>query len=123
MSSTSALNCIDSPSEMVLRIERILSPMRRSSYIQFSAFQIGMAACVDGSGLGFMAFIGRIAFYNTAMSDRYFEDYVLNEQRETSGRTITEADIVFHAGHTGDFFPHHLDAEFAKTTSFGQRIA
>ena len=28
-----------------------------------------------------------------------------------------------HAGHTGDFFPHHMDAEFAKTTPFGQRIA
>ncbi len=28
-----------------------------------------------------------------------------------------------HAGHTGDFFPHHMDAEFAKTTPFGQRVA
>jgi acyl dehydratase len=57
------------------------------------------------------------------MSARYFEDYLLNERRETSGRTITEADIVFHAGHTGDFYPHHMDAEFCKTTPFGQRIA
>src|SRR2546421_5870275 len=57
------------------------------------------------------------------MSARYFEDYVLNEQRETSGRTITEADVVFHAGHTGDFYPHHVDAEFCKTTAFGQRVA
>jgi acyl dehydratase len=53
----------------------------------------------------------------------YFEDLELNSLRETTGRTITEADIVFHAGHTGDFFPHHMDAEFAKTTPFGQRIA
>ena len=30
---------------------------------------------------------------------------------------------MIHAGHSGDFFPHHLDAEFAKTTRFGQRIA
>src|SRR5436190_6888550 len=57
------------------------------------------------------------------MHARYFEDYVLNEQRETSGRTITEADVVFHAGHTGDFYPHHMDAEFCKTTPFGQRVA
>jgi acyl dehydratase len=57
------------------------------------------------------------------MSERFFEDYVLNEPRETSGRTITEADVVIHAGHSGDFYPHHVDAEFAKTTSFGQRIA
>jgi acyl dehydratase len=28
-----------------------------------------------------------------------------------------------HAGHTGDFFPHHLDAEWCKTQPFGQRIA
>lgn len=53
----------------------------------------------------------------------YFEDYEVGSVRETIGRTITEADIVIHAGQTGDFFPHHMDAEFAKTTSFGQRIA
>lgn len=53
----------------------------------------------------------------------YFEDYVVGAQRVTSGRTITETDIVVHAGHTGDFFPHHVDAEFARNTQFGQRIA
>lgn len=53
----------------------------------------------------------------------YFEDYELNSVRHTHGRTITETDFVVHAGHSGDFFPHHLDAEFAKTTPFGQRIA
>ncbi|MER9627527.1 MaoC/PaaZ C-terminal domain-containing protein [Mesorhizobium sp. M0296] len=53
----------------------------------------------------------------------YFEDYRIGSSRMTSGRTITETDFVVHAGHTGDFFPHHLDAEFMKTTPFGQRIA
>src|SRR4051812_28852323 len=53
----------------------------------------------------------------------YYEDYVVGSQRETSGRTITEVDLVIHAGHSGDYFPHHVDAEFAKTTPFGQRIA
>jgi acyl dehydratase len=53
----------------------------------------------------------------------YFEDYALNSVRLTSGRTITETDFVVHAGHTGDFFPHHMDAEFAKTLPGGQRIA
>ncbi len=53
----------------------------------------------------------------------YFEDYQLGDERVTGGRTITEADFVIHAGQTGDFFPHHMDAEFAKTTDFGQRIA
>ena len=54
---------------------------------------------------------------------RYFEDFAVGETRTTSGRTITETDFVVHAGHTGDFFPHHMDAEFARTTPFGQRIA
>jgi acyl dehydratase len=53
----------------------------------------------------------------------YFEDYAVGAQRKTSGRTITETDVVVHAGHSGDFFPHHVDAEFARTTRFGQRIA
>lgn len=53
----------------------------------------------------------------------YFEDYQVGQQRLTMGRTITETDFVVHAGHTGDFFPHHLDAEFMKTHEFGQRIA
>lgn len=38
-------------------------------------------------------------------------------------KTISEADIVLFAGVTGDFNPLHLDAEYAKTTRFGERIA
>ncbi len=53
----------------------------------------------------------------------HYEDYELNAVRTTTGRTITETDFVVHAGHTGDFFPHHMDAEFAKTLLGGQRIA
>ncbi|MCK4204244.1 dehydratase [Brucella pituitosa] len=53
----------------------------------------------------------------------YFEDYELGSERITYGRTITETDFVVHAGHTGDFFPHHMDVEFAKTLPGGQRIA
>jgi acyl dehydratase len=53
----------------------------------------------------------------------YFEDYEIGFSRTTLGRTITETDFVVHAGHTGDFFPHHMDAEYMKTTPFGQRIA
>lgn len=53
----------------------------------------------------------------------YFEDYQVGALRVTLGRTITETDFVVHAGHTGDFFPHHMDAEFMKTQDFGQRIA
>ncbi|MCD7107517.1 dehydratase [Rhizobium sp. DKSPLA3] len=53
----------------------------------------------------------------------YFEDYELGHQRLTTGRTMTETDFVVHAGHTGDFFPHHMDSEFARTLPGGQRIA
>lgn len=57
------------------------------------------------------------------MVTRYFEDYQTSSTRETLGRTITEADIVIHAGQTGDFYPHHMDAEWCKTQYFGRRIA
>lgn len=53
----------------------------------------------------------------------YFEDHETGQRRTTSGRTITETDIVVHAGHTGDFFPHHVDAAWAAKSEFGQRIA
>ena len=53
----------------------------------------------------------------------YFEEYELGSTRQSYGRTLTEADIVLHAGQTGDFYPHHMDAEFAKTLPGGQRMA
>ena len=54
---------------------------------------------------------------------QYFDDYVIGSSRTSHGRTITEADIVLHAGQTGDFYPHHMDKEFCATQPFGQRIA
>ncbi len=55
--------------------------------------------------------------------EQYFEDYVQGDSRRTLGRTITETDIVLHAGQTGDFYPHHMDAEWCRTQEFGERIA
>jgi acyl dehydratase len=55
--------------------------------------------------------------------DRHYDDIAIGERRDTTGRTITEADIVLHAGQTGDFFPHHMDAEWMATQPAGQRIA
>ena len=57
------------------------------------------------------------------MTEILYDDYDLNKEIETFGRTITEADIVLHAGQTGDFYPHHMDAEWCKTQPFQQRIA
>jgi len=55
--------------------------------------------------------------------EKYLEDYEVGASRMTAGRTITEADIVLHAGQTGDFYPHHVDAQWCATQPFKQRIA
>jgi acyl dehydratase len=57
------------------------------------------------------------------MSEQFFEDYEIGFTRLSTGRTITEADIVLHAGQTGDFFPHHMDKEWCATQDFKERIA
>ncbi|MBP3963844.1 MaoC family dehydratase [Paenibacillus lignilyticus] len=57
------------------------------------------------------------------MKSIFYDDYEIGAVRNTFGRTITETDIVLHAGQTGDFYPHHMDAEWCKTQPFGQRIA
>ncbi|MCX6429467.1 MAG: MaoC/PaaZ C-terminal domain-containing protein [Actinobacteria bacterium] len=54
---------------------------------------------------------------------QYWEEIEVGSLRISSGRTITETDIVVHAGQTGDFYPHHMDAEWCKTQVFGQRVA
>jgi acyl dehydratase len=57
------------------------------------------------------------------MPSQYFEDYEVGSTRHTLGRTLTETDIVLHAGQSGDFYPHHMDAEWCKEQDFRQRIA
>jgi len=54
---------------------------------------------------------------------KYFEDFVVGEKIVTRARTVTEADIVNFAAFTGDWYPLHVDAEYAKSTRFGERIA
>lgn len=43
--------------------------------------------------------------------------------KASMSKTVTEFDIYTFAGVTGDFNPVHIDAEFAKTTMFKERIA
>jgi len=38
-------------------------------------------------------------------------------------KTVTETDVAFFAAISGDFNPVHVDAEFAKTSLFGARVA
>ena len=44
-------------------------------------------------------------------------------QSAETAKTITEADIMSFAQVTGDFNPVHIDAEAAKASPFGERIA
>ncbi len=53
----------------------------------------------------------------------YFEDFKIGMKITTPARTITETDIINFAGLSGDFNALHTDAEFAKQTMFGKRIA
>ena len=53
----------------------------------------------------------------------YFEEFEAGYEIVTSSRTVTETDIVTFAGVSGDFNQIHIDAEFARTTPFEQRIA
>lgn len=41
----------------------------------------------------------------------------------TFSKTLTEQELVLFAAVSGDINPVHLDAEFAKTSMFGERIA
>ena len=56
----------------------------------------------------------------TEESDR--KDFLIGE-RASFGKTITEADINTFAGLIGDFNPIHVDAEYARKSRFGRRIA
>ena len=53
----------------------------------------------------------------------YFEDLRIGEVFDSATRTITEADIVNFAGLSADYNRLHVDAEYAKGTAYGQRIA
>jgi len=53
----------------------------------------------------------------------YFEEFVLGQEILSPARTVTETDVVQFAGLSGDYNVLHTDAEFAKSTPYGQRIA
>lgn len=51
-----------------------------------------------------------------------FEEFRVGDVT-TFSKTITEADILLFAAVSGDNYPLHVDAEYAKTTRFGRRAA
>lgn len=58
-----------------------------------------------------------------AQRGMFFEEFATGQKVSTASRTVTEADIVGFAGLSGDFNMIHVDAAYAKTTPYGQRIA
>lgn len=57
------------------------------------------------------------------MGALYYEDYHVGQEFVTKSRTVTEADVVNFAALSWDTNALHTDAEFAKKTPFGERIA
>lgn len=53
----------------------------------------------------------------------YFEEFEAGQTVISAGRTVTESDIVTFAGLSGDFNQIHVDADYSKSTPFGQRVA
>ena len=53
----------------------------------------------------------------------WFEEFEAGQKLTTSGRTVTEADIVNFAGISGDHHPIHMDAQYGAETGYGQRVA
>ena len=56
------------------------------------------------------------------MEEKYWEDFEVGEKIETISITITETHIVNWAHLTMDFYPLHMNEEFAKKTAFKGRI-
>jgi 3-hydroxybutyryl-CoA dehydratase len=56
------------------------------------------------------------------MPGLFLEDLSVGQSAQLV-RAVTEADIVAFAAVTGDTNPVHLDADYAATTAFGERIA
>ena len=53
----------------------------------------------------------------------YFEEMDEGLEMTSPGRTVSETDVVLFAGLSGDYNQLHTDAEYARDTRFGQRIA
>jgi len=54
---------------------------------------------------------------------QYFDDFEVGDRFPSSGRTITEADIVAFAGMTGDYSELHTSEVYARASQFGRRVA
>ena len=62
-----------------------------------------------------------VTYYNRI--DKYWDDWEVGDKVITQGLTITESHIVNWASLSGDWFPLHMDEEFANNSPIGTRIA
>jgi acyl dehydratase len=53
---------------------------------------------------------------------KYGDDFKVGDVFETAAITLTESHVVTWAGLTGDFYPLHMDREYAAKTQFGERL-
>jgi acyl dehydratase len=54
---------------------------------------------------------------------KYGDDFKPGDVYATGGITVTETHVVNWAGLTGDFYPLHVDREYAARSQFGERLA
>jgi acyl dehydratase len=52
-----------------------------------------------------------------------FDDLIVGDEWESPRRTITQADVLFFAGISGDFNPIHMDHPAAERGPFGRPVA
>jgi len=53
---------------------------------------------------------------------KYGDDFKVGDMFRTAAITVTETHVVNWAGLTGDFYPLHMDREYAARTQFGERL-
>jgi acyl dehydratase len=53
---------------------------------------------------------------------KYGDDFNVGDVYTTAAITVTEAHVVAWAGLTMDFYPLHMDKEYAAKTEFGERL-
>ncbi len=54
---------------------------------------------------------------------KYGDDFNVGDIYTTAAITVTEAHLVNWSGLTMDYYPLHVDSEYAALTQFGERIA
>jgi acyl dehydratase len=53
----------------------------------------------------------------------HYEDFEVGQTFESVGRTVTETDLVMHSMFAGDWTELHTNAEYARDSEFGERVA